>query len=137
MALALPGSSSLFSALQLGLKHANKHQVHITKHIHNHFDDFEHITCSIATWPTQLMELFPDLQADVLGTVDVVKAGMGGVMFMANHGPVLWWVPFLKEIQRLVMSFNNPHGALTNSDLKQTGVLGKLAIMAQCFVVCE
>jgi hypothetical protein len=123
--------------LQLGLKHANKTKCKSPNTFGTTLMTSSTLHAQHCLLPTQLAELFPDPEADALGMVDAAKAGMGRVMFTTNHNPILWCMPFPKEIQCLVVSFNNPHGTLTNSDLKQAGVLGKLAIMAQTFDVMQ
>ena len=48
MGLAVPGLAGLFSALQLGLSHANKHWVKITWHLCDHLDDFKALARDIS-----------------------------------------------------------------------------------------
>jgi len=52
MSLVMPGSSGLFSALQVGLKHSDKGRIKLTPHIHAYLQDFERIAQSLATRPT-------------------------------------------------------------------------------------
>ena len=136
MSLAIPGSGGLFSALQLGLKHSDKHRIRITKHIRHHLTDFERLTRSLMERPTRLGEIVPDHPC-ILGAVDACKAGMGGVLFTENHRPVLWRERFPEQIQRRLVSFDNPNGDLTNSDLEQTGVLAQADIATNEFDIRE
>ena len=48
MGLAVPGSASLFGALQLRLFHADKHWVKITQHLQDHLDDFKALAPDIS-----------------------------------------------------------------------------------------
>jgi len=114
----MPGSSGLFSALQVGLKHSDKGRIKLTPHIHAYLQDFERIPLSLATRPTRLAELIPELPS-VLGACEAAKAGMGGVLFCPRFAPLLWRAPFPTSVQNRLVSFANPHGDLTNSDLEQ------------------
>jgi len=60
MSLAMPGSSGLLSALQVGLKHSDKGRIKLTPHIHAYLQDFECIALSLATRSTRLAELIPE-----------------------------------------------------------------------------
>jgi len=53
---------------------------------------------------------------------------MGGVLFAEGHAPCLWRAPFPEDIQEHIVSFDNPHGDITNSDLEQAGVLAQADI---------
>ena len=48
MGPAVPGSAGLFSALQLGLAHSDKHRVKITHFLHDHLTDFEALTRDVS-----------------------------------------------------------------------------------------
>jgi len=52
MSLAMQGSSGLFSALQVGLKHSDKGRIKLTPHIHACLQDFEHIALLIRDSPS-------------------------------------------------------------------------------------
>ena len=80
MGLVVPGSAGLFGALQLGLSHANRHQVKITRHL---------LTRDISQRPTRLAKVISHYPS-VLGSVDAAKPGMGGVLFTPGHPPTLW-----------------------------------------------
>ena len=136
MSLAIPGSGGLFSALQLGLKHSDKHRVRITKHIAAHLADFERLAQSLMDRPTRLGEIVPDTPV-ILGTVDACKAGMGGAIFSVDHDPILWRAPFPTRIQRRLVSDAHPTGDITNSDLEQAGILAQAEVITQEFDVRE
>ena len=48
MGPAVPSSAGLFGTLQLGLSHANKHWVKITRHLQDLMDDFEALALDIS-----------------------------------------------------------------------------------------
>ena len=132
MVLAIPGGKGLFSALQLGLTHSDRNRVRITVHMRRFLDDFELLARSVAQRPTRLAEIVPD-HPQVLGATDAAKPGMGGVIFVEGEAPMLWRVPFPKDIQDQIVSTDNPTGKITNSDLEQAGVLAQHDIICQLF----
>jgi len=132
----MPGSSGLFSALQVGLKHSDKGRIKLTPHIHVYLQDFERIALSLATRPTRLAELIPELPS-VLGACDAAKAGMGGVLFCPGFAPLLWRAPFPTSVQNRLVSFANPHGDLTNSDLEQAGILAQANVATEQYDLRE
>jgi len=74
--------------------------------------------------PTPCADLMPAL-ADFGGFCDASKQGAGGVWFGFNKKlpPIVWRVQFPADIQTKVVSQDNPHGSITNSDLEMTGLL--------------
>ena len=89
MGPVVPGAASLFSALQVGLSHADKHQVCITLHLWDHMTDFKALTHSITQCPTRFLEIVPNYPS-VIGSVDAAKLGMGGVLFAPSQPPAMW-----------------------------------------------
>ena len=89
MGPAVPGASSLFGVLQLGLSHSDKHRMWITSHLQAHLTDFEALSHSITHCPTCFAEIVPDYPS-VIGSVDAAKPGMGGVLFAFGKPPTMW-----------------------------------------------
>ena len=89
MGPTMPRAAGLFGALQLGLSHANKHQVHITLHLQDHLTDFEALMHSITQCPTCFLEIVPNYLL-VIGSVDAAKLGMGGMLFRPSKPPAMW-----------------------------------------------
>ena len=136
MGPAIPGSAGIFGTLQLGITYANQHHVCITSHLRDHLTDFEWLTQSIATCPTRLAELVPDYLS-AIGSVDVAKSGMGGVLFADAQPPLLWCAPFPPNIQSHIVSTINPTGDITNSHLEQAGVLTQADVANTVFDLCN
>jgi len=136
MGLAIPGSAGLFGAMQLGLKQADQHRVRITPYLRDHLDEFKLLAHGLSTRPTRFAELVPDYPS-VIGAVDAAKVGMGGVLFAEGQAPVLWRAPFPADIQHRIVSFDNPHGDITNSDLEQAGVLAQADVANTTFDLRE
>ena len=98
MSMGIQGSTGLFGALQLGLKHADPHFVHISKHICEHLNNFEQLAQDFCDRPTKIAKLLPE-HPTVIQAMDAAKVGMGGVLFWEGEPPLLWHQPLPLEIQ--------------------------------------
>jgi hypothetical protein len=61
-------------------------------------------------------------QPPYTGATDAAKAGMGGVWFIDGES-IVWRSPFPDVVQKKLVSFNNPTGTVTNSDLELTATI--------------
>ena len=134
MSIGIPGSRGLFSLLQEGLRHTDKHRLRITPAMRDQLSDFEHLAATLHARPTELGELVPDHPIAV-GPHDASGLGMGGAWLPAttrsNLSPTLWRAQFPPHIQSRLVSHSNPHGDITNSDLELAGLLAQQDIIAQ------
>ena len=130
MVLAIPGGRGLFSTLQTGLRHSDGHRVRINRHIRRQLDDFEALAKDLHLRPTRLGEIVRDTLSGI-GACDAAGPGMGGVWFIPNKNPILWRSSFPVSIQKRLVTWSNPRGDLTNSDLELA------AIVAQQDVLCQ
>jgi hypothetical protein len=75
----------------------------------------------LAHRPTRLGEIV-DAAPYVVGTADASGAGMGGIWLSPDPSfrPILWRHPFPSHIQQRLVTFDNPTGSITNSDLELT-----------------
>ena len=64
----------------------------------------------------------------IIGAVDAMQVGMGGVLFAERKHPVMWCMTFLDDIQQCMVTIENTAGDITNSDLEQAGVLAQADI---------
>jgi hypothetical protein len=147
MALAIPGGTGTFSNLQEALRLSEKSRVKLTQAVHDQLADFEFLTTSLGERPTRIAEIVPSDPAHV-GACDTARSGMGGVWVpdkpsrrVPNSGrpppPLVWQEPFPSSIQRDLVSFDNPNGSITNSDLELAGVLCHQDILAHSTDCCE
>ena len=136
MGPAIPGSAGLFGTLQLGLTHSDRHWVRITSHLRDHLSDFEALARDVSQRPTRLAEIMPDYPSTI-GSIDTTKTGMGGVIFTPGQLPTLWQVTFPTDIQARIVTTESMTGDLTNSDLKQAGVLSQADVAVSLYDLQE
>ena len=135
MSLALPGTRGLFSLLQEAFRHRDgAHRLKLSQHAHDFLDDFRWLIQDLGNRPTQFTELVPTDDFAV-GACDAAAAGMGGVWFpppsTGDIGrPVLWRSPFPSNIQAQLVTYDNPAGRITNSDLELAATTAHLDIAA-------
>ena len=144
MQLALPGSEGCFSFLQEALGVGNQ-RVKISELVRDQLKDFKWIASSLTTRPTHLAEVVPT-PPTYFGAMDAAKEGMGGVWFppadqapplalqqpkasRLRH-PILWRARFPPKVQSQLVSFENPTGSITNSDLELSGAVAQDDILA-------
>jgi hypothetical protein len=92
--------------------------------------DFHTLIKMIGCQPTLCHELIPDTP-DYIGYCDASKLGAGGVWMSGRRElkPVVWRLEFPPEIQAEVVSFANPWGSITNSDLEMGGLLAQFLVL--------
>jgi hypothetical protein len=56
---------------------------------------------------------------------------MGGIFYDHQGTPHVWRQPFPKDIQKNLVSFDNPQGTITNSDLEQAGQLAQVSLISE------
>ena len=134
MSIGIPGSRGLFSLLQEGLRHTDKYRLRITPEMRDQLADFEHLASTLRDRPTELAELVTDHPIAV-GPHDASGLGMGGVWLpsttQSNIRPTLWREPFPRHIQDRLVSWANPAGDITNSDLELAGMLAQQDVLTQ------
>ena len=136
---ALPGTRGLFSVLQAALQHTERHRVCITSRIHALAQDFLALVESVYSRPTRLAELVPTAPSDV-GACDACQQGMGGVWFDAldpTAAPIVWRQPSPPHVSASLVTFDNPTGTVSISDLELTGVVAHQDILAHTRDVTE
>jgi hypothetical protein len=128
MILAIPGGRGLFSQLQAVLTYQPDtrptDRLTLSTAVHDQLDDFRTLAANIAGRPTRWGEVIPSAPA-FYGCTDALALGMGGIWVDALGllPPLLWRKSFPPEVTAGVVSWDNPAGTLTNSDLEQAGVI--------------
>ena len=147
MTLALPGARGLFSHIQNALWQPIKGRIRTTRHVHDTLNDFRWLADNLAQRPTRLPEL---VAADpvIHGTTDACGKGMGGVMLEPAEGlrhralpgagrPVVWRTRFPPTITADLVSYENPHGSTTNSDLELAATVLQHEVIANHYDIRE
>lgn len=145
MAIAIPGARGLFSVLQEAFRHNdtndNRPRLRLTNAVHDFLDDFRLLAKDVANRPTRIAELVPDVYPATLGACDAAGQGMGGVHFVPDKDgtiiPILWRQRFPPWISNRLVSFSNPDGDVTNSDLELAGSVAQNDVLAQFADVTE
>jgi len=136
MVTAIPGARGLFSTLQEAFRHQEdqRPRLRLHRHVHDFSEDFRWLAASLSTRPTRTAELVPALTPHATGACDAAATGMGGVHFVPTTDkilPVLWRQPFTKVVQKQLVSFDNPTGTISNSDLELAGSVAHADVLAQ------
>ena len=153
LALAIPGTRGLFSALQETLsQQLPDNRIRITDTLHSVFDDFRVLLADLHSRPTRIPELIP-LTPTLHCCHDAAGFGAGGVLFPTpctvsrpfsgssgypdGPAPVVWRMPFARAITKLLVTQHNPQGTLTNTDLELVGSILQSEAAVQCFDMRE
>jgi hypothetical protein len=150
MAIALPGSRGLFSLLQEALRHQHAGRICLSRGVHDTLDDIRLLADDLPNRPTRLHEIVPQPDLELLGAQDASGKGMGGIWFPAltellerpaidsaaksstnnGAGPILWRAKFDADITRDLVSYENPRGTITTSDLELASAIVQHDVVA-------
>ena len=144
MAIAIPGSRGLFSALQFRFA-KDKTRIRLTHAVHDVLDDFRWLTSELHSRPTRIYELFPGF-TNVIGATDASGLGMGGVFFVPTpestpdcpmYDSYVWQVPYDDAIRAKLVTYENPQGTISNSDLELMATVAQHDVIAHTAQVAE
>jgi hypothetical protein len=147
MALAIPGARGLFSHLQAALRTADTtRRIRASRHVHATMEDFRWLASTLDERPTRLQELVAT-SPSTYGATDAAGIGMGGVLLPPRHlpkrtaatagHPIVWRSRFPPDIVNDLITFDNPHGRTTNSDLEMAATLLQHDVIADNYDVRE
>jgi hypothetical protein len=121
--LVLPSTLSLFAPLNKALQGDPTHVV-VTSEIREVLRDFISLAEDAAKRPTHVNEIL-SRHDDFIGYCDASAFGAGGVWLggECELEPLVWRVVFPPDITDKVVSYDNPNGTLTNSDLELAAIL--------------
>ena len=137
MSPALPGSRGLFSLLQAALSKADRHRVRVTPRVWHMAADFRAIADTLGARPTRLRELVP-ARPSYIGACDACQLGMGGVWFPTDGTPpLLWRQAFPTRVRQALVSFANPTGTISISDLELAAIIAHKDVIARTRPVVE
>jgi hypothetical protein len=123
--IGLPAGKGLMGPIDAALT-GDRHFIKIRDNplLLNTLRDFATLIGLLAARPTHCRELIVS-DPGYLGYVDASKLGAGGVwlpgiLFLL---PIVWRVEWPQDIRDNVVSFANPTGTITNSDLEMAGMV--------------
>jgi hypothetical protein len=133
VALILPGTKGLFSPINKALR-GDPAVIGLGKssEVRAALLDLATMVTSLSSRPTHVKELIPN-DDHYYGYCDACATGAGGVWLSGERGidPIVWRVEFDNAIASQVVSDDNPHGRLTNSDLEMAAVLLQYIVLQQ------
>jgi hypothetical protein len=134
MALAIPASIDLFSALQEALKTSDGNRVRLKSHAHAFLLDFHWLAEDVGSHPTAIDKIVPDGLPSTQGACDASKKGLGGVHFVplpnGDLKPILWRQTWPTSVSAKLVSTDNPRGSVTNSDLELAATIAQFDVLA-------
>lgn len=129
MTLGLPGSRGMFSTLQTAFQKPldNGHRLRLDANVHAFLDDFRWLAHTLENRPTRIAEIIPG-DPRTIGACDAAGSGMGGVHFVpgAVSGtirPIAWRQRYPAAVTAALVSYDNPSGTISNSDLELAGTV--------------
>ena len=121
----MPAGQGLLGPIDAALR-TTKHWLMIqsNKALCSALSDFGILLHIIASRPSHCQEFI----ADSPGYIDFCDAssyGAGGIWFSGTKAlhPVIWHIPWPLKIHTAIVSFQNPSGSISNSDLEMAGML--------------
>ena len=95
--------------------------------------DFSILLQIVTAHPTHCQELVTTSTPSFIGFCDASAHGAGGVWFAGEQPlhPTVWRVPWPPIMQTSLISFHNPDGTISNSDLEMAGRLLHYLVLEQ------
>ena len=124
--IGIPTGKGLMGPIDAALR-GDKHWIKIrgTQVLRDALQDFATtIIRVLGKCPTHCQELVA-MEPGYGGFCDASTLGARGVWFAGSKplNPVVWRVEWPEDIQQNVVSFQNPHGTITNLDLEMAGMV--------------
>ena len=122
MHLAIPGTMGRFNHLQMDLMAANyasRATEYLSKDFHRDMQFWQSLCVDMGSRPTFFAEIVQRLATDVSYTY-ALGLWCGGVWIDPNEDGAyyVWRLTWLEDIRSDLVSTDNPHGRITNSDLE-------------------
>ena len=130
-AIGIPAGKGLFSPIYYTMRGDPK-LIIITPQLKQALLDWCTLIQRLSTRPTIVMELVPSAPWYV-SYVDAAGSGVGGVWISGTNiiKPYVWRMQWPADITKNIVSFSNPKGTITNSDLEMAGVLLAWLVLEQ------
>ena len=130
-AIGIPAGKGLFSPIYHAMRN-DPAQIKITKQLKQALLDWCMLIHRLTIRPTMVLELIPGTPWYVC-YVDASGSGVGGVWLCGTKQlkPYVWRMQWPDDITKRLVSFSNPKGDITNSDLEMAGVLLAWLVLEQ------
>jgi hypothetical protein len=123
--IGIPAGKGLMGPIDAELR-SGKRLIRIkTNHrLRTALQDFSTLIKVLGQRPTHCRELVVE-DPGYVGYCDASKLGAGGVWLSGTHylQPVVWRVEWPEDIRQSVVSYDNPSGSISNSDLEMAGMV--------------
>jgi hypothetical protein len=123
--IGLPAAKGLMSPIDAALR-SDRRSVPVKNNqlLREALTDFASLIRAMGTRPTHCRELVA-AEPGYIGYCDASKWGAGGVWLSGtlHLDPIVWRIEWPEDIRQQLVSFTNPKGALTNSDLEMAAML--------------
>jgi hypothetical protein len=114
---ALYGASHLFSSLQYALTEKSGRRLKVTALYKALLEEWLALASTSHTLPVPLHTVVPH-PPNIVGATDASSAGMGGFWVAPDNNHYVWRAPFPATVKTDLITYDNPHGSITNSDLE-------------------
>jgi len=123
--IGIPAGKGLLGPIDAALR-GEQRSIRIKRNaqVRDALKDFSSLIKILGNRPTHCRELIVDTPG-YIGYCDASKLGAGGVWLSGRLRlpPVVWRLEWPDDIRLSVVSFDNPTGTITNSDLEMAGML--------------
>ena len=123
--IGIPAGKGLMGPIDAALR-GDKRWIRIKGNqlLRDALQDFATIIKVLGQRPTHCRELVAT-EPGYVGFCDASTLGAGGVWFAGTKSlnPIVWRVEWPEDIRNNVVSFGNPNGTITNSDLEMAGMV--------------
>ena len=123
--IGVPAGKGLMGPIDAALQGAQRSiPIKRNAQVRDALTDFGSLIKILGNRPTHCRELIAETPG-YIGYCDASKLGAGGVWLSGRLRlpPVVWRLEWPDDVRRNVVSFDNPTGTITNSDLEMAGML--------------
>jgi len=127
--MGYPAAKPLMGPFHKTIRHRQRWTT-ITPEMRSAAKEFRYVLKHAANHPTLARHIVPTMPA-YCGPHDASGLGAGGVWFSGTKliQPTVWRIEWPDNIRANLVSFKNPHGNITNSDLELAGAILQLLVL--------
>ena len=132
--IGMPAGRGLLGPIDAALRNDRKWlPIKSNETLRSALSDFGILLHIVTARPTHCRELVTNNTPGFIGFCDASAHGAGGVWFAGEQPlhPTVWRVPWPPIIQTRLVTFHNPDGTISNSDLEMAGMLLHYLVLEQ------